>query len=53
VFINKDIQFNGFMAMSEVTNSHLSGVPEPMTLSMMGIGLLSLGLLRRRQAGKK
>ena len=31
----------------------ISGVPEPMTLSMMGIGLLGLGLLRRRQMGKK
>ena len=28
-------------------------VPEPMTLSMMGIGLLGLGLMRRRQQGKK
>jgi len=30
-----------------------TGVPEPMTLSMMGIGLLGLGLMRRRQMGKK
>jgi len=32
---------------------HVSTVPEPMTLSMMGIGLLGLGLARRRQQGKK
>jgi len=32
---------------------HQSTVPEPMTLSMMGIGLLGLGFMRRRQMGKK
>ena len=32
---------------------HTSTVPEPMTLSMMGIGLLGLGLARRKQMGKK
>jgi hypothetical protein len=31
------------------TQSPVSGVPEPATLSMMGIGLLSLGLVRRRK----
>lgn len=41
-------QFN----FSEITQI-VSQVPEPMTLSMMGIGLLGLGLLRRRQVGKK
>jgi len=30
-----------------------SAVPEPMTFSMMGLGLLGLGVLRRRQQGKK
>lgn len=28
-------------------------VPEPMTLSMMGLGLLGLGVMRRRQQGRK
>ncbi len=50
VFIEKDIQFNN-ATMSDFVNSH--AVPEPMTLSMMGLGLLSLGLMRRRQQGKK
>ena len=31
------------------TESPISGVPEPMTLSMMGIGLLGLGLISRRR----
>lgn len=31
------------------TESPVSGVPEPMTLSMMGIGLLGLGLMSRRR----
>ena len=52
VFIKKDIQFNG-SSISDFNNSHLTGVPEPMTLSMMGLGLLGLGLMRRRQQGKK
>jgi len=30
-----------------------TAVPEPMTLSMMGLGLLGLGLARRRQQAKK
>ena len=38
---------------SQVFGTATSGVPEPMTLSMMGIGLLGLGLMRRRQMGKK
>ena len=34
-------------------SQNFSEVPEPMTLSMMGLGLLGLGLVRRRQPGKK
>jgi hypothetical protein len=30
-----------------------TAVPEPMTLSMMGLGLLGLGVMRRRQQGRK
>jgi hypothetical protein len=50
VYIKKDIQFNG-ATTSEFENSHLSGVsgvPEPMTLSMMGVGLLGLCLFGRK-----
>ncbi len=47
VYIKKDIDFLG-AATSEITNSSMTGVPEPMTLSLMGVGLLGLGLLGRR-----
>lgn len=39
--------------LSSFSQSFHTAVPEPMTLSMMGIGLLGLGLARRRQQGKK
>ena len=40
-----------FLNLDNVINQ--TTVPEPMTLSMMGLGLLGLGLMRRRQMGKK
>ena len=61
VYIFKDIQKSaGFgtegsplQHLSSFSQSFHTAVPEPMTLSMMGIGLLGLGLARRRQQGKK
>lgn len=52
-FILKDIRIGEGGFISDFTESHHAPVPEPMTLSMMGAGLLSLGLLRRRQQGRK
>ena len=47
ITISKDIDA---IAFSEFTDSvQVSGVPEPMTLSMMGAGLLGLSLLSRRR----
>jgi hypothetical protein len=54
VWIKKDINFNSSLSrLTDFTDSSHVPVPEPMTLSMMGVGLLGLGLMRRRQAGKK
>ena len=54
VWIKKDINFNsGISVLTDFTDSSHVPVPEPMTLSMMGLGLLGLGLVRRRQQGKK
>lgn len=50
VYINKDITISD-ASMSEFTNSQStapSAVPETATFSMMGAGLLVLGLLKRR-----
>jgi len=45
--IHKDIEAISF---SEFTDSiQITGVPEPATLSMMGLGLLGLGLIGRRK----
>jgi len=50
-WVFKDISI-GNPAVSDLTSfneSFLTGVPEPMTLSMMGVGLLGLGLIARRR----
>jgi hypothetical protein len=40
---------SGFTDSVSATYDSASTVPEPMTLSMMGVGLLGLGLVRRRK----
>jgi PEP-CTERM motif len=47
-WIFKDINDGGGI-LSEVNQVYTSGVPEPMTLSMMGAGLLGLSLISRRR----
>ena len=54
IYIIKDItvdsNFSGLVELSDFTNStETSTVPEPMTLSMMGVGLLGLSLISRRR----
>jgi hypothetical protein len=43
-----EVAGNGFTDSVSATYTSTSTVPEPMTLSMMGVGLLALGLVRRR-----
>jgi hypothetical protein len=49
VWIKKDLSYNGATA-SELVNSQIVPelVPEPVTFSLMGAGLLGAGILRRR-----
>jgi hypothetical protein len=50
LWVKKDINFNSVPSqLTDFTNSHHVPVPEPMTLSMMGAGLLALGLVRRKK----
>jgi len=53
VTIFKDINRGIGGDLTSFNQSFHTPVPEPMTLSMMGLGLLGLGLVRRRQQGKK
>lgn len=48
VWIYKDIVFNN-ATTSDLTNSQQIGVPEPMTFSLLGAGLLGLGLMGRKR----
>jgi hypothetical protein len=40
---------NGFTESVSATYTSASSVPEPMTVSMLGIGLVGLGLFSRRR----
>jgi hypothetical protein len=48
VFLLKDLSYDGATTSSFVNSQIISSAPEPMTLSLMGVGLLGLGLVGRR-----
>ena len=52
IAISKDINVsggpNGTATISQITDTFSTPVPEPVTFSLMGVGLLGLGLLKKR-----
>ena len=48
-YVFKDIGIAQGGSLTSFTESFYTGVPEPMTLSMMGVGLLGLSLISRRR----
>jgi hypothetical protein len=48
VYILKDLSYDGATTSSLLNSQVVGTVPEPMTLSLMGVGLLGMGLLGRR-----